>query len=91
MTCMDIIKQLEPKDRAECWQLFTKLSRVFMIEKTMDSGAVSDLRSSAQKMNDIFVKNGFEPYFNIELDNESFIDRLVSEMIEIKNGNKLKD
>ena len=91
MTCMDIIKQLEPKDRAECWQLFTKLSRVFMIKKSAETDIVSEFKAAAQKMNDIFIKNGFEPYFNTEFDDETIIDSIVTEMIEIKKGNKVKD
>ncbi len=91
MTCMDIIKKLDPKDRAECWTLFTKLSRVFMVSKSGKPEIISELKNSAEKMNAVFVKNGFESYFNTDVDDISFIEMLVAEMSEIKNGKKLKD
>ncbi len=88
---MDIIKQLEPKDRAECWQLFTKLSRVFIVLKAPETDSVAELKSVTEKMNDIFIKNNFTSYFDITLDDDLFLERLLTEMNNIKNGKKFDD
>ncbi len=91
MTCMDIIKQLNPSDRAECWKLFTGLTRVFMLKHSKGAVSVNDLRLNASQMNMIFEKNGYDPYFDLNVDNSFFINNLLVEMQKIKKLPKESD
>ena len=88
---MDIIRKINPADRAECWRLFTGLTRVFMLNTSSSSVSVNDLRLNAIQMNSIFKKNGYDPYFDLNIDDSIFTDNLLAEMKKIKNLPKESD
>lgn len=91
MTCMDIIKQLNTKDRAECWIQFSKLSRVFMLKDKNNAEAVSEFKASASEINSIFIKNGFDSYFDVDVSDTKFLESIFTELGKIKMQPKLKD
>ena len=87
----DIIKKLNPTDRAVCWKLFTELTRVFMFKYSKNATSLENLKASANQLNLIFQKNGYEPYFDLEVSDNVFIETLLSEMQNIKNQPKSCD
>ena len=91
MTCMDIIKKLNPTDRAVCWKLFTELTRVFMFKHSKNTISLENLKESANQLNLIFEKNSYEPYFDLTVSDTVFIENLLAEMQKIKSQPKSSD
>jgi len=100
MDCTDFFDQLNSQDRSEAWNIFMKITSVFIKASKMEKDVndlpinydfINEYKIYAQQYNDLLIKNALPKYFNINLSDIDFYDMLINELNIIKQKPRKKD